>query len=163
MPKINEIILNRAPKFLLRLIHLPPRLLYAVGLGPLIGSLVLLLITTGRKTGKPRVTPLQYELIDGKVYLGSALGQKADWLRNLQANPAVEVRLKGQRFRGTAKIITDAKQIANYLEVRLRRHPRMVGAMLKAEGITQPPQREEMEHYASKIVLVVITKEGKLG
>jgi len=35
--------------------------LYAVGLGPVVGRLVLLLTTTGRKTGLPRVTPLQYE------------------------------------------------------------------------------------------------------
>ncbi len=62
--------MHRIPKFILRFIHLPPRLLYAVGLGPLIGNLVLLLTTTGRKTGKRRVTPLQYELINNKIYLG---------------------------------------------------------------------------------------------
>jgi deazaflavin-dependent oxidoreductase (nitroreductase family) len=153
--------MHRIPKFILRFIHLPPRLLYTVGLGPLIGNLVLLLTTTGRKTGKPRVTPLQYELIDGKIYLGSALGQKADWLRNLLANPQVEVRLKGQRFRGTAEIISDAKPIADYLEVRLRRHPHMMAAMLQSRGLSIPPHRDALEQYASKIILVVITKDEK--
>jgi len=36
------------------------RALYALGLGRLIGRLILLLTTTGRKSGLPRVTPLQY-------------------------------------------------------------------------------------------------------
>ncbi len=90
--------------------------------------------------------------------MGSALGQKADWLRNLQANPQVEVRLKGQRFGGAAEIITDAKAIADYLEIRLRRHPRMMAAMLQSRGLSIPPHRDALEQYASKIILVVITK-----
>jgi hypothetical protein len=67
-----------APKFLLRLIHYPPRIVYALGLGRLMGRLVLLLTTTGRKSGKPRVVPLQYEEIDGKICVGSSRGLKAD-------------------------------------------------------------------------------------
>ena len=118
---------NKTPKIILRLIHWPPRIAYAVGLGPLIGNIILLLTTIGRKSGKPRVTPLQYEEIDGKIFLGAALGQKADWFRNIQAHPEVEVRVKSQRFLGIAEAITDTKQIADFLEVRLRRHPRMVG------------------------------------
>ena len=50
------------------------RLLYAAGLGPLVGKIILLLTTTGRKSGLKRITPLQYEEIDGKYYLGSARG-----------------------------------------------------------------------------------------
>ena len=36
---------------------------------------VLLLTTTGRRSGMPRVTPLQYEEIDGTIYLAAARGQ----------------------------------------------------------------------------------------
>ncbi len=60
--------------------------LYAMGLGPLVGKFVLLLTTTGRKTGKKRITPLQYEEIEGEYFLGSARGTKADWYRNLQVD-----------------------------------------------------------------------------
>ena len=136
--------------------HLPPRALYALGLGPLIGRLVLLLTTTGRKTGKPRVTPLQYEEIDGKIYLGAALGPRADWVRNIRANPAVEVQVKGRRFHATASIITDCVQIADFLEVRLQRRPRMVGAILRGNGLALPPSRADLEQYARGLTLVVI-------
>ena len=147
---------NQTPKFLLRLIHLPPRILYAIGLGPVIGRFVLLLTTTGRKSGKPRVTPLQYEEIEGKIYLGAALGKKADWVRNIQAHPQVEIRLKGRRFMGRAETVTDPQQIANFLEVRLQHHPKMVGAMLRAEGVALPPSRSELVRYAAHLCVIVI-------
>lgn len=77
--KIKKIILSyalcghiRIPKFILRLNHYPPHLLYVLGLEPIIGRIVLLLTTTGRKSGRPRVTPLQYEEIDGIIYLNLA-------------------------------------------------------------------------------------------
>ena len=150
-----------APKFLLRLIHWPPRIAYALGLGPLLGRLVLLLTTTGRKSGKPRVVPLQYEEIGGKIHLGSSRGEQADWVRNIRANPNVEVRVKARRFTGTAEVITDAARIADFLEVRLQRHPRMVGAMLGREGISGAPNREALERYAGNLSLVVIAPKAK--
>ena len=49
---------------LYKFLNKPPRIAYALGLGPLVWGLVLLLTTTGRKTGLQRVTPLQYEQIE---------------------------------------------------------------------------------------------------
>ncbi len=63
------------------------RVLYAIGLGRLIGGIILLLTTTGRKSGLKRVTPLQYEKIGGDYYVGAARGVKADWVRNILAFP----------------------------------------------------------------------------
>ena len=48
---------------------------------------VLLLATTGRRPGQPRVTPLQYEEVDGVIYVASARGQRADWFQNALARP----------------------------------------------------------------------------
>jgi deazaflavin-dependent oxidoreductase (nitroreductase family) len=148
------------PKFLLRLIHWPPQIAYALGLGPLIGRLVLLLTTTGRKSGKPRVVPLQYEELDGRYYLGSSRGTAADWIRNIQADPKVEVRVKALRFTGTAEVITDSLRIADFLELRLRRHPQMVGAMIKGEGMSGQPSRKDLEKYAAQLALVVIAPDA---
>jgi len=131
-------------------------LLYALGLGPLIGHVVLLLMTTGRKSGLPRVTPLQYEEVDNIIYVAAALGQKADWFRNILANPHVEVRVKSRRFQGVAEPITDPVRIADFLELRLRQHPRMVAAMLRLDGLPAQPNRAQLEGYASKLALVAI-------
>lgn len=137
------------------------RVLYALGLGPLIGRVILLLTTTGRKTGLKRVTPLQYELIDGKYYLGSARGLAADWVRNIQANPQVEVRVKSTRFHGQAEVVTDASRLADFIEVRLKRHPLMIGLIMqKAHGLPRQPSRAQLEQLAEKEALVIITPLG---
>jgi deazaflavin-dependent oxidoreductase (nitroreductase family) len=136
------------------------RFLYAVGLGPLVGKIILLLTTTGRKSGLPRVTPLQYEEIDGKFYLGSARGTKSDWFRNIEADNRVEVRVKNRHFSGIGELVTDAARIADFLEVRLQRHPRMMGLLMKnAHGLPPHPSREQLEALAASEAMVIITPE----
>src|SRR5512136_2311980 len=93
-------------------------------------ELVLLLITTGRKSGLLRETRLQYEEDQGVIYVAAARGQQADWFRNILAQPRVEVQIKGKRQAGLAKPITDPACIADFLELRLKRHPQMIRAML---------------------------------
>jgi deazaflavin-dependent oxidoreductase (nitroreductase family) len=139
------------------------RLLYAIGLGPLIGRIVLLLTTMGRKSGLPRVTPLQYEQINGDYYLGSARGLKADWLRNIQSNPIVEIRVGANRFRGRADVITDPLRIADFMEARLERHPRMIGLIMeKAHGLSRRPTRTQLEELAETGALVIVHPTGML-
>lgn len=133
------------------------RVLYAIGLGPLVGRIVLLLTTTGRRSGRKRVTPLQYEEIDGVYYLGAARGLKADWLRNIQANPRVELRVGAKRFQGCAEVVTDPAQFADFMEVRLARHPRMIGLILeKAHGLPRRPSREQLESLAANEAMVIV-------
>jgi len=142
-----------------RLSHYPPRIAYALGLGPVVGRLVLLLTTTGRKSGLPRVTPLQYEAIDGDIYVGSTRGLKADWVRNIRANPVVQVRVKSEHFEGLADVVTDPARITDYLEVRLQRHPRMVAGILRSAGVLMPPSRVDLERYATQLALIIIKRE----
>jgi deazaflavin-dependent oxidoreductase (nitroreductase family) len=70
------------------------------------GSTVLLLTTTGRKSGKPTTTPLIYaEDGDRYVIVASKGGAPDDpgWYRNLALHPAVEVQVKGDVFRAHAR------------------------------------------------------------
>ena len=136
------------------------RVLYAIGLGPLVGKIVLLLTTTGRKSGLERVTPLQYEEIDGKIHLGAARGLKADWVRNIEKDARVKVRVKSRKFNGTAEVVSDPERIADFLEVRLQRHPRMMGLLMqKAHGLPKVPSREQLISLAGSEVMVVITPD----
>jgi deazaflavin-dependent oxidoreductase (nitroreductase family) len=132
------------------------RFLYRSGLAPVLGRLVLLLTTTGRKSGLPRVTPLQYEEIDGAIYVASARGTRADWFRNILADRCVKVRIKSREFDGLAEPVTDPCRIADFLELRLRRHPQMVGAILKSAGVSASPSRAELEDYARQLAMVII-------
>ncbi|MCL5998881.1 MAG: nitroreductase family deazaflavin-dependent oxidoreductase [Chloroflexi bacterium] len=137
------------------------QVLYNIGLGPIVGRLVLLLTTTGRKTGLPRVTAVQYEEIDGAIHVGSSRGTHADWFRNILANPRVRVRVKSRQFTGIAEPVTDPARIADFLEYRLRKHPAMIGRILQADGLPPHPGRAELEQYATQLAMVIIRPDQR--
>ena len=133
------------------------RVLYAIGLGRVIGRLILLLTATGRKSGLKRVTPLQYERIGDDYYLGAARGLKADWVRNIQSNPQVEIRVGAKHIIGQAEVVTDPLKFADFMEVRLERHPRMIGLIMeKAHGLPRQPSREQLEGLAKEEAFVIV-------
>jgi len=122
-----------------------PILAYKIGLGPLIGRFVLLLTTIGRKTGLSRVTPLQYEVIDGVFHIGAVFGMKTDWVRNIQADPHVQVRVKNKTFRGQAEISTDPEDLADFIQYRMDKHPRMIGLMMKLKQTLNNKEWKELQ------------------
>ena len=71
------------------------RLMNSVGRAP-----VLLLTTTGRRSGKQRTAPVVY-LDDGErvIVIGSNAGNlnEPGWSHNLKANPDAEVEIRGKR------------------------------------------------------------------
>ncbi len=133
--------------------------LYSHGMAPLLGRMVLLLYTRGRKTGLQRVTPLQYELLNCELYLGSSTGLDADWVKNIQACPLVRVRVQNRWYNGQARVICSTPEIADFLALRLERHPRMIGAIMKADGLPTRPDRATLETYAGRLALVIVTPE----
>jgi deazaflavin-dependent oxidoreductase (nitroreductase family) len=148
-------IYEKIPKPLWRLMKFP-RLLYKLGLNRFMGHIVLLLTTIGKKSGLKRVTPVQYEKIDNAYYVASVRGTKADWFQNILANSTVEIQIKSHRFHAIAEPTTDPSRIADFLQVRLKRHPIMVGNMLRSEGLPSNPTREQLEWFAEKSAMVVI-------
>ncbi len=151
---------RRTPSSERSLFRSPPsgliKFLYGAGLGSALGRLILLLTTTGRRTGLKRVTPLQYEELDGVIYVGSARGIKADWFRNIETDPRVQVSMGARTFEARAETVTDPCRIADFLELRLKRHPKMIAAILRAEGLPDPPSRRDLEAYATRSAMVII-------
>ena len=143
-------------RLLWRLFHFGPRVAYALGLGPLAGRFVLLLTTTGRKSGRPRVTPLVYERRGQTIFVASARGASADWLRNIQADPRVRVRVGRCQFEGQAEVTTDPEEIADYLQRQYDRNPKAFGLILRAEGLSNPPSRADLLQFGPKRPMVTI-------
>jgi deazaflavin-dependent oxidoreductase (nitroreductase family) len=70
------------------------------------GTTILLLTTTGRKSGEERTTPLIYREVDGEYVVVASKGgtpDHPDWYLNLLDNPTVQVQIKGERFPVTAR------------------------------------------------------------
>jgi F420H(2)-dependent quinone reductase len=79
-----------------------------VGKGP-----VLLLTTTGRKSGQPRTAPVLY-LADGDRFVvintNAGNAKTPAWSLNLRANPGAEVEVGGRRSKVRARIAEDEER-----------------------------------------------------
>jgi deazaflavin-dependent oxidoreductase (nitroreductase family) len=101
--------------------------LYRIGLAKQLGRSTLLLTTRGRKTSRRRTTPLNY-WTDGEVmYVLSGMGTHSDWLRNLQADPHVQVQVGEFRLDALADCVVDPvvyrRVLGSWAEQSLRSAP----------------------------------------
>lgn len=140
MEKIGlfEKIYNRAETFVMRLVphnnagpvfkwlFKMPILQYKLGMGWMIGRYVLLLTSTGRKSGKPRQTPLEYEYDreNDRYRIAAGWAGNTDWFKNLKANPRVHVQVGRREFDTIAEFASD-EEVAKYMMDVSKRHPRM--------------------------------------
>src|ERR1700744_3601143 len=70
------------------------------------GANLLLLTTTGAKSGQPRVSPLAYFRVDDKLLiLGSFAGADVNpaWVHNLRANPSAHIEIGNESSDVTAR------------------------------------------------------------
>ncbi|HLG92392.1 MAG TPA: nitroreductase family deazaflavin-dependent oxidoreductase [Acidimicrobiales bacterium] len=70
---------------------------------------ILLLTTTGRRSGAPRTTPLLYMPLDGAWVVVASNGGRPSppaWLLNLQADPRASVQVGRQRWPVEAEVLT---------------------------------------------------------
>ncbi|GGJ51707.1 nitroreductase family deazaflavin-dependent oxidoreductase [Streptomyces brasiliensis] len=88
-----------------------------------------LLETTGRKSGLPRQTPVGGRRVGDSFWLVSEFGTKSQYVRNIQADPAVRVRIGGHWHPGTAHLLPEDDAVA-----RLRSLPRMNSTAVRAMG-----------------------------
>lgn len=87
------------------------------------GQSVLLLTTTGNRSGKPRTVPVMQFEVDGKRYVvGSAGGSPKDpaWIKNLRKTPEVEVEVRGEKYRARASILAGDARAAVFRNVTQR-------------------------------------------
>jgi deazaflavin-dependent oxidoreductase (nitroreductase family) len=84
-----------------------------ITVGPLAGSNMVLLTSTGAKSGERRTVPIGYTR-DGDRYVlvGSNSGkpEAPQWAANIAANPSVTVEVGSETFTGNATITTGAER-----------------------------------------------------
>jgi deazaflavin-dependent oxidoreductase (nitroreductase family) len=103
--RMKHQIVHALQKYLL---NPPIRLLLAIGLAP---PGYALLETIGRKTGKPRRTPVGNGRVGDQFWLVAEHGMNAGYVRNIARNPRVRLKLRsglGMRWHtGTAHVLSD--------------------------------------------------------
>lgn len=126
----------RPPRGLSRLLYRFPVLLYQAGLGRLFGGRFLMLTHIGRISGRPRYAVLEIirrEETNKAYYVLAAFGEESDWVRNLRANPEVEVTVGGRRYQATAEFLAEVdteREVLDYARrspYAARQLPRLIG------------------------------------
>lgn len=96
------------PGFLRRLFFKAPTALYR---GPVANVMrdrcILMLTTTGRRSGLPRTTGASFMPVGDHFVVFSGWGVRSDWYRNLLANPEVTIRVGGRTTKATAVPVAD--------------------------------------------------------
>ena len=72
---------------------------------PWTGEPFLYLTTIGRRTGRPHRIEIWFAVHDGRLYLLAGGRERADWVRNLRANPRVIVELGDETRVGMAHVL----------------------------------------------------------
>lgn len=115
-----------------------PLLLWRLGLGPLVGRLFMIMTTTGRKSGRPRHTAIEYHTWRGRKYVLAAW-PKSDWYRNLQADPHLTIQTAVGIECVIARRLTDDAELADVYEFAaanplMRRFWQLLGVDMALEG-----------------------------
>lgn len=123
-----------------------PILSWRLGLGPITGKLFLLLTTTGRKTGVPRRTMMEYVKVGGRKYAPCAFGERANWYQNLIADPYVTIQTSDGTERMRAVRVTDAAELLSVIDAEMRFDPPMVRWYLNSMDINPDDPDDILAH-----------------
>lgn len=105
------------------------------------GNRYALLETTGRKSGLTRQTPVGNGLRDGVFWIVSENGPDSSYVKNLQADPRVRIKVDGTWWTGTAHVVTDDDPIARLqvLDPRTASEIRRMGSNLLTVRVELDP------------------------
>ena len=116
---------QRIPRWFLRV----PELVFTLHLSRFVPRLVMI-VTTGRRTGRPRRVVLDVARDDGRtLWVLAGDGYQARWLKNLLADPRCEIRHRGRRYAALATVTApdatrEAGDLAGDLAVEIYRRRR---------------------------------------
>jgi deazaflavin-dependent oxidoreductase (nitroreductase family) len=153
----NYLVRLPYPAGLVRWLFKAPILLYRLGLGFLVGRILMIMTTTGRKSGLPRQTAIEFHEFRGRRYVLSAWGTKTDWYRNIEKNPLITI----QTWRGVenvrARRVTADEELAAAYEYA-RSNP-LLNMMMKRAGFDLTG--EQFVAQKRRFVLVTFDPAGQ--
>jgi deazaflavin-dependent oxidoreductase (nitroreductase family) len=130
-------LLQQKPRGFMRLWFRSPLVLYRLGLGWLAGHQFHLLTHRGRRTGLLRRTVLKslhYDQVTGEVLVMAPLGERADWVCNIEHSPPLELQIGRRRYVPSFRILGE-DETARFLDALRQAHPIWSGIGMRALGL----------------------------
>ena len=78
----------------------------------------LYLTTVGRITGQPREIEIWFVEYQGMLYILAEHFRDAQWVKNIERNPRVQVRLGTRQSEATARVLTHEHDDATWVTVQ---------------------------------------------
>jgi deazaflavin-dependent oxidoreductase (nitroreductase family) len=119
---------HRRPYGMYRWLANAPRWFYRLGFGWVLGHRVVQITHRGRTSGQIRRTileVLQYDPHTQEVLVVSGWEGKTDWYRNIEREPALEVRTGRVAYRPVQEFLSP-EETAQMVLTLIRQHPREV-------------------------------------
>lgn len=141
-----------------------PVWVYRVGLGSVFGSRLLMLEHQGRRSGLSRYTVL--EVVDHPCadcyVVASGFGTRAQWFRNIQANPQVRVTVGRRRRQPATAHPLDSQHAGAVLRRYAEHHPRAWTAL---RPVFEQTLGARIDEHATTLPLVELslTKSPGVG
>jgi len=127
-----------------------PRPLYHRGWGRLLGHTFLLITHQGRRTGKRRETvvmALTYDPETQGAVVCSAWGPNTEWIRNLQARPALQIQIGAETYVPAQRFLAEDEAVAAARQFR-ELHPRRLRLFAKVLGWGDLGSEEALSEFA---------------
>lgn len=118
-----------------RFIFKAPITLWRLGLAPLLGRYLVLITHTGRKSGLPRRTMVEFHKLDGTRYVPCAFGPRSHWYRNIEADPLVTLQDAYGTHSMQGRRVTDPEELLAVYALIQGRNPIMLDWYLESLGI----------------------------
>lgn len=126
---------GRLGKFLVK----APLLMIRLGLQPLMGDMFMVITHTGRKSGQPRHTMTEmHRAEDGQLYAPCAYGERAQWYKNIVADPHVTVQVARETFSATVRRVTDNAELLKVIDL-IGQKNKFIESYLGRLGIENTP------------------------
>ncbi len=144
---------HRRPYGIYRWLANAPRLFYRLGLGWLFGHGLVQITHRGRKSGVLRRTVLEvlhYDPQTREVLVVSGWEGKTDWYRNIEHEPALEVRIGRVHYRPVQEFLSpdETAQLILTLFRQRPREVRFVGPLLGIDpDAPEPVLRARLEAF----------------
>ncbi len=131
--------------------------LYRAGILQLLGGhkIFLLLFTKGRKTGKVRITPIEYRKKEGIVHIVAGRGKKAHWFQNMLANPDdVMVKLGFKKRKVSFQVLETIEEKNELFKWYVSKYPKAAKMLFGWNLKTDDPETADFTSFSELVEIV---------
>ena len=151
----------KPPRGISRLLFRAPIWLYKLHLGWLLGKRALKITHTGRVSGLPRHVVLEvvkYEPTSDTYYIAAAWGERSDWVKNIRANPQVQIQVGRQNMDAVSVQLTQDESEEINLDYA-QRHPTAVKNLAGFMGFQVDGTERDFRKLGRQLLMFVLTPQ----